>query len=227
MKKKNRLIFITNDDGYNADGIIVLKKINQPSFQDIWIFAPKYNQSAKSQSITINKEINFIKSRNQEYIIKGTPTDCVMIGLNKIFAKNKKVTLLLSGVNEGANLGYDLLYSGTFAAAREGCLNGVKSIAMSIDKGKNNINWKGLKYYAPKIINFIIKNKIPNNFFFNINFPNLSEKEIKGVKLVKCGYRKPGSIIKKIKNSYKIPSERKMMKDAKEGEEANFFIKKN
>ena len=219
MTKKKRLIFLTNDDGYKSVGINVLTKINKLIFENIWVFAPKFNQSAKSQSITINKNISIKKITNKEYVISGTPVDCVILGLNEFGDINKNSILLMSGINEGVNLGYDMLYSGTVAAAREGALNGIKSIAMSIDKGNKYIDWSGLEHYAPKIINTIIKNKLSNNYFYNINFPNNPKQRIKGVKVVKLGNRKPGSILKKKLNYYLIPSERIMLEDAKPGED--------
>ena len=152
MSEKNRLILITNDDGYNSYGIQVLKRINTLFSNNIWVFAPKHNQSAKAHSITINRDIDLIKLNNKNYVIEGTPADCVIIGLEKIKSDKKYCNLLISGINEGVNLGYDLIYSGTVAAAREGCLNGVQSIAMSIDTSNGRIEWSGLEYFAPKII---------------------------------------------------------------------------
>ena len=150
MNNKN-CFFLTNDDGYKAIGLKYLKKIVKQISNDIWVFAPAKNQSAKSHSITINKNINIRMANKKEYIIKGTPSDCVILGLEKIKNKKKKNILLISGINEGVNLGYDLLYSGTVAAAREGALNNIKSIAISIDKSNKKINWNALEYFAPKI----------------------------------------------------------------------------
>ena len=219
MNKSIPRIFITNDDGYKSVGIKYLKKINNLISKDIWVFAPEVNQSAKSQSITINKNIRINKLKEKEYIVKGTPCDCVILGLNKLSSFDKKHLLLLSGVNVGVNLGYDLIYSGTLAAAREGALNGIKSVAFSIDKRKKKINWSGLEYYAPKLISFIIKSRLSKKVFFNINFPSLSMQEIKGIKIVKLGFRKPGNLIKVNNNNYKIPSDRKILKTAKPGED--------
>ena len=87
-----------------------------------------------------------------------------MLGLNKMNSMKKKPNLILSGVNEGVNLGYDLLYSGTVGAAREGCLNGIRSIAMSIEKKNNTINWGGFKFYAPLLVKIICKNQLTKIF---------------------------------------------------------------
>ena len=220
MNNKN-CFFLTNDDGYRAIGLKYLKNIVKQISNDIWVFAPSKNQSAKSHSITINKNINIRMANKKEYIIKGTPSDCVILGLERI--KNKKNKnkniLLISGINEGVNLGYDLLYSGTVAAAREGALNNIKSIAISIDKNNKKINWNALVYFAPKIFNEFINNKLSNNFFLNINFPSSDKEQIKGIKLVKMSERKPGKLKKIDNNNYIMPLERKILRSAKPNED--------
>ena len=218
MNNKN-CFFLTNDDGYRAIGLKYLKKIVKQISNDIWVFAPAKNQSAKSHSITINKNINIRMANKKEYIIKGTPSDCVILGLEKIKNKKKKNILLISGINEGVNLGYDLLYSGTVAAAREGALNNIKSIAISIDKSNKKINWNALEYFAPKIFDEFIKIKLSNNFFLNVNFPSSDKEQIKGIKIVKMSERKPGKLKKIDNNNYIMPSERKILRSAKANED--------
>ena len=218
MNNKN-CFFLTNDDGYSAVGLKYLKKIVKRISNDIWVFAPAKNQSAKSHSITINKNINIRMANKKEYIINGTPSDCVILGLEKIKNKKKKNILLISGINEGVNLGYDLLYSGTVAAAREGALNNIKSLALSIDKSKKKINWNALEYFAPKIFNEFMKIQLSNNFFININFPSSDKGEIKGIKLVEMSERKPGKLKRIDNNNYIMPSERKILRSARANED--------
>ena len=218
MNNKN-CFFLTNDDGYSAVGLKYLKKIVKQISNDIWVFAPAKNQSAKSHSITINKNINIRMANKKEYIINGTPSDCVILGLEKIKNKKKKNILLISGINEGVNLGYDLLYSGTVAAAREGALNNIKSLALSIDKSKKKINWNALEYFAPKIFNEFMKIQLSNNFFININFPSSDKGQIKGIKIVEMSERKPGKLKRIDNNNYIMPSERKILKSARANED--------
>ena len=219
MNNEKRIIFLTNDDGFKSEGFHFLKIICKQISKNIWSFAPKENQSAKSQAITINKNINVKMVKNKEYIVTGTPSDCVILGLEKLKKKHKNNMLLISGINEGVNLGYDLLYSGTVAAAREGALNGIKSAAISIDNKNKKAIWSGLEHYAPKILNFYIKSKLLNNFFLNINFPNMEKKNIKGIKIVRLGERKPGKLKKINKNYYTMPSQRNILKTAKPNED--------
>lgn len=221
MFNKNLLIFLTNDDGYKSIGLKYLKKTIKKISSNIWIFAPAKNQSAKSHSITINKNIKIRRASKREYIVNGTPVDSVILGLEQIKNKIKKKQnmLLVSGINEGVNLGYDLLYSGTVAAAREGALNNKKSIAISIDKNNNKINWNAFEFFAPRIIEALLKIKLSNNFFFNLNFPSGDKNEINGVKIVEMSNRKPGKLIKIDNNNYKMPSERSILKNAKANED--------
>ena len=141
------------------------------------------------------------------------------IRIRKNKEKKKNNILLISGINEGVNLGYDLLYSGTVAAAREGALNNIKSIAISIDKSNKKINWSALEYYAPKIFDEFVKIKLSNNFFLNVNFPSSDREQIKGIKIVKLGERKPGKLKKIDNNNYIMPSERKILKSARANED--------
>ena len=219
MKLGNKPIVITNDDGYRAEGIEVLKKIASKISTNVWVIAPISNQSAKSHSITINKSIKVRKKKSKEFILEGTPVDCVIIGLKKIISKKLHPYLLLSGINDGVNMGLDSYYSGTISAAREGCLNGIKSVAISIEKNSYKKNWKLVNLYLPKIIENILKLKVAAFSYFNINFPNIEVSKVKGVKYVQSGARKPGSSIIKNKingeDYFIIPSARKIHKSAK------------
>ena len=130
------LIFITNDDGYNAKGLKVLHDVAKTLSNNIWSFAPLSNNSGKSHSITINKKIKTQVLKKQIYKVDGTPVDCVIIGVKYLSMKKMKPNIILSGVNHGQNLGLDVLYSGTVAAAREGSFQDIKSFSISLEKNK-------------------------------------------------------------------------------------------
>ena len=125
-------ILITNDDGFNAAGIKSLKKIALAiSTEDnVFIVAPAVNQSAKSRSVSYKTAFDILKKNKNEYVIEGTPTDCVIFALDHLM-KNKKPDIILSGINWGYNLSEDVFYSGTIAAALEGADRGILSIALS------------------------------------------------------------------------------------------------
>ena len=125
-------ILITNDDGFNADGIKSLKKIalEMSTKENIFTVAPSINQSAKGRSITYKTDFEIIKKSSNDYCVGGTPTDCIIFALDHLL-KDKKPDLILSGINWGYNLAEDVFYSGTIAAAMEGADRGVLSIALS------------------------------------------------------------------------------------------------
>ena len=130
MKQKLKNILITNDDGYNAIGLEILKEIAYKLTDKVFVVSPKFNQSAKSKSITIQKEIVFEQLSEFVWVINGTPTDCVVFALNYLFKENMP-ELILSGINAGSNIGDEVSYSGTVAAAWEGAVRGINSFALS------------------------------------------------------------------------------------------------
>ena len=169
--KKIKKILITNDDGFDAIGLEILKDIANKFSKDVYAVSPKNNQSAKSKSITINKEINFDKINDFNWIVDGTPTDCIIFALNHIMKTNKP-DLILSGINAGSNVGDEVSYSGTVAAASEGAVRGINSIALSQHGGNNSMEtYRCSKTYSFDIIHYLINCKIHSPFFFNINFP--------------------------------------------------------
>ena len=123
-------ILLTNDDGYRAEGIKILGKYIS-KFGNVTIVAPENNQSTTSHSISLGKPLRCKKISNNIYSISGLPADCVNFAINSEQI-NKKFDIVISGINDGANVGDDINYSGTVGAAREGYLHGINSIAVSI-----------------------------------------------------------------------------------------------
>ena len=228
---KSDLILVTNDDGYKAKGIKALLGVAKLLSRNVWSFAPNLNNSGKSHSITINKKIKIKPVGDKHFVVFGKPVDSVLSGVKYLKKKKQVPSIILSGINYGQNLGLDLLYSGTAAAAKEGSILGIKSFAISLEKNNNKPNWSLVSKYLPSILENIIKLDINSNIFFNINFPNINFKELKGCKVVKAGKRKPGEISKIIKsksdNFYLyIPSERKIHKTASSNEDEYELKKK-
>ena len=172
MKNKLKNILITNDDGYNAIGLEILKEIAYKLTDKVFVVSPKLNQSAKSKSITIQKEIDFEQLSEFVWVINGTPTDCVFFALNYLF-KEKMPELILSGVNAGSNIGDEVSYSGTVAAAWEGAVRGVNSFALSQYGGTNDLkSYEVSQTYGLEIVNQLIDLDSNSAKFYNINFPN-------------------------------------------------------
>ena len=176
MKNKIKTILITNDDGFNAAGLKVLKEVAKLFINDVFVIAPKFNQSAKSRSITLNQEINFEKKSDYEWIVDGTPTDCVIFAINHLM-KDFKPDLILSGINAGCNIGDEVSYSGTVAAAWEGALRGINYIALSQFGGNENLNtYDHAKNTAYQIIDNLLNQSSDFPMFFNVNFPSSLSK---------------------------------------------------
>ena len=171
-EKKLNNILITNDDGYNAIGIKILLEIAEKLGKNVYVISPEKNQSAKSKSITIRNNINFKKISNYNWIVDGTPTDCMIFALNHIF-KSDKPDLILSGINAGSNIGDEVSYSGTVAAAWEGAVRGINSFALSQYGGTiDSKSYEVSQTYGLEIVSQLINSDSKSTKFYNINFPN-------------------------------------------------------
>nr|WP_206378262.1 5'/3'-nucleotidase SurE [Sneathiella limimaris] len=180
---------MSNDDGFDAPGMEVLKRIANALSDDVIIVAPAKEQSGASRSLTLHDPIRIIKHSETEYAVEGTPTDCVMMALNHIF-KDNPPDLILSGVNRGGNLGEDVLYSGTVAAASEGTLLGVRSIALSqCIMDADEIYWETAETKAVEIINKLLGFEWGDGTLMNINFPPVPADQVTGVAVTRQGKR--------------------------------------
>jgi 5'-nucleotidase len=124
-------ILLTNDDGIEAPGLDVLEKIATDLTEDVWVVAPETDNSGASHSLTLAEPLRMRELGKQRYSVKGTPTDCVIMGV-RFLLREQPPDLVLSGVNGGQNLADDVNYSGTVAGAIQGTLLGIPSIAMSL-----------------------------------------------------------------------------------------------
>ena len=190
-------ILISNDDGYKADGIIQLSK-SLSEIAEVIVVAPSENKSAASSSLTIGKPLKPIQIEKNIYAIDATPSDCVHLALCGFIKES--IDLVVTGINFGANLGDDVIYSGTVAGAIEGRFLGLPSIAMSL------ASWE-CKHFdtAGEIAKLLVAqiNKAPlaNNTIINVNVPDIPMTEIKGIKSTRLGNRhKSEPSIKDLKN---------------------------
>ena len=171
MTKKLNNILISNDDGYESIGLKVLFNIAERLAENVFVVSPKKNQSAKSKSITIRENIQFKEMSKNFWIVDGTPTDCVIFALNYLFKKSKP-ELILSGINAGSNIGDEVSYSGTVAAAWEGAVRKIDSIALSQYGGDEKIDsYECSQARGYDIINYLLKIKSKTPKFYNVNFP--------------------------------------------------------
>lgn len=191
MPKKNRpYILITNDDGIEAPGIEALADALSPDY-DLLIIAPHRERSATAHAITILRALKLEKySRNGSpfgWAFGGKPADCVKVGV-KLLAHDRKLDLVIAGINRGQNLGRNILYSGTVGAAREGVLMGVPSIAFSLTfLNINDVDFAASALVAREITARAIEHGMPDGVFLNVNVPPCSFADIRGYAITRQG----------------------------------------
>ncbi len=176
-------ILLTNDDGFHEYGIKLLKEILQ-DFGTVYTVAPSIVKSGTSASLTLRKKMKLIKYDQYNYELDGTPVDCVCYGLN---ALNVKFDLVVSGCNNGYNLSFDAVYSGTLGACFQAMVQDIPTFAFSTDVNNFDI----VKKYGKIIIkDLFAKELLSSQYILNINFPNKEFQEIKGYKITKQHFRK-------------------------------------
>jgi 5'-nucleotidase len=185
-------ILITNDDGIRSPGLAELYEVAKSLSDDVWVCAPEVEQSATSHSLTISRPLRIRHIDARRFAVDGTPTDCVLLAINNILG-DRRPDLVLSGINLGSNIGDDVTYSGTIAAAMEATLLGVPSIALSQHIGTwENIDWGTARHYAGEVIQRIVKVPWEEDVLINVNFPAVTPNEVSGIEVVRHGKRKIG-----------------------------------
>jgi 5'-nucleotidase len=192
-----RLILITNDDGIRAAGLAVLAGALQ-GLGTIVTIAPRDEQSASSHSLTIRQGIRVEHASKHSHIVSGTPTDCVLLGVQGILGATPD--LIVSGINHGPNMGEDVTYSGTVAAAIEGTILGIPSIALS-SLQRTLENAPEIGSIARSIVTTVLANGIPTETLLNVNIPDPSISPIKGVKITRLGSRSYSNLLNPIRSS--------------------------
>lgn len=182
-------ILLTNDDGIHAEGLQVLERIARTLTDDVWVVAPETDQSGFAHSLSLSEPLRMRKVSDKHYAVRGTPTDCVIMGVRHLMPEAPD--LILSGVNSGSNVADDVTYSGTIAGAMEGTLLGVRSIALSqgysVTEDGRTVNWETTERHAPELLRKLIALPLPANVFLNLNFPNCAPDDVKGVSVTNQG----------------------------------------
>lgn len=190
-------ILITNDDGITADGIKILKRIANEFSNDVWVVAPEHEKSGASHALSFQNELILKKYEDKSFSVNGTPSDCVAIGISNVL-KDKRPDIILSGINSGCNVGEDVTYSGTIAAAMEGLIRRIPSIAISqnYEAGKKNqISWDSSKFFLKNLLVDLTNQGWSNNVFMNINFPYCSAEKVKSIQVTTQGNRDTDDLI--------------------------------
>jgi len=180
-------ILCTNDDGYLATGIRVLALASR-SLGAVTTVAPDREQSATSHSLTLHHPLRARRTVDGTWVVDGTPTDCVILAVNELF--DRKPDICVSGINHGPNMGEDVLYSGTVAAAMEATVIGIPSVAISYT-GDQYEELEGWENVVGRILENILRDKsFPDDTLFNVNLPGVPPDEVKGIRVTSLGRRR-------------------------------------
>lgn len=184
-------ILITNDDGVHAEGLMALKSALD-SVGRVFVVAPDRPRSASGHSITLHKPLRAervtLRDGSVAYASNGTPSDCVSLGLLGIV--EEPVDLVVSGINHGPNLGWDLTYSGTVSAAMEGAIMGIQSLAISVASYAASVDYGTAARFAVDIARILDEHKLPESSLLNVNVPDLPTSDISGVSITRQGKRR-------------------------------------
>ncbi|RKY35769.1 MAG: 5'/3'-nucleotidase SurE [Candidatus Omnitrophota bacterium] len=178
-------ILITNDDGIHSEGIYELYKTLSKTF-NVCVCAPEFEQSSIGHAITVRSPLRikevYKESQFFGHCVNGTPVDCIKMALSSVL--NCKPDLIISGINHGANLGSDVLYSGTVAAAIEGSIMGIPAVAVSL-AAYEKYSFEFTVGFVLKLVKMLEKNIGFQNILFNVNIPAVCERQIQGVRITK------------------------------------------
>ena len=199
------VILVTNDDGIGSHGLRALASALK-SIGDVYIVAPQTEQSAVSHALTMHRPLRYTSIDERTYSVNGTPTDCVIIGVNKLLPV--KPDVIVSGINHGGNLGDNITYSGTVAAAMEGTMIGIPSMAVSLvlndpeNLGNRALlkKFKTAAEYARLITEKILSHGLPRDTLLNVNIPDV--EKIKGISITRQGKLTYDNAIKNINDPW-------------------------
>lgn len=195
MPQKRPLILLTNDDGYFADGLQALERALARQARLVTV-APDREQSASSHSLTLNRPLRLHERSTNRFVVDGTPTDCVMLAVHAVL-KKKKPDMIISGINHGANMGDDVTYSGTIAAAIEGAILNIPSIAVSMANYEPDMPMDRAAQFIAASLPLFTSLGLGKSSFLNINFPPDSGKPYRAFRFTSQGFRRFADLVVK------------------------------
>jgi len=191
--KSNPRVLIVNDDGIDAPGILLLEEVVRQFTDDVWVVAPDEERSGAGHSLSLSYPIRVKQRDERHFAVKGTPTDCALLGVYDLIP-DRKPDLLLSGINRGPNLAEDITYSGTASAAIEGAMLGIPSIALSqIWTYQTPVQWETARHYTQMLLPRLLELEWRQGSFVNVNFPHCPLEDVSGVRVTTQGMRPPGA----------------------------------
>ena len=178
-------ILLSNDDGYFAPGLVILAE-HLSKLAEVVVVAPERNRSGASNSLTLDRPLNVRQAPNGYFYVNGTPTDCVHLALTGLM--EEAPDMVISGINDGANMGDDTIYSGTVAAAMEGYLLGIPSFAVSMSQ-HNATHFEAAAKVVAELVKHYQKTGFPPPLLININVPDLPYEALQGIVITRLGKR--------------------------------------
>jgi len=180
-------ILISNDDGYRARGILALREA-LVGLADLTVVAPDRNKSGASNSLTLDVPLRVTRSDTDCYVVTGTPTDCVHLAISGLF--DFEHDMVVSGINDGENLGDDVLYSGTVAAAVEGRFLGLPTIAFSLQRPESgDADFSAAAKVARLMVGHLLAKPLDRSMILNVNLPHLPFEQLRGFRTTRLGHR--------------------------------------
>lgn len=196
MRKKQIEILVANDDGIKSPGIQILSRALM-KIGHVTVVAPEREQSTMGHALTLHKPVRLFNVHSEkgmdQWALSGTPADCVYMGIRHVL--KRRPDIIVSGINNGVNVGNDIYYSGTIAAAREGAVLDIPAIAASLDYHyepgtKKTAHFEeAARFIAQDLVPRVLENRLPSHCLLNVNFPNLPARKIKGVRVSRQGFR--------------------------------------
>jgi len=191
-------ILISNDDGYFAPGLACLAQA-VAAIADVVVVAPERNRSGASNSLTLDRPLNLRQAANGFYYVNGTPTDCIHLAVTGML--DTEPDMVISGINSGANMGDDTIYSGTVAAATEGFLLGIPSIAVSLAGGQS-VHYETAARVVVDLVRRFQQKTHAHPWLLNVNVPDVPFDELKGVAVTRLGRRHRAEPVVKASNPH-------------------------
>jgi 5'/3'-nucleotidase len=178
-------ILLSNDDGYFAPGLVCLAE-TLSAIAEVIVVAPERNRSGSSNSLTLDRPLNLRRAQNGFYYVNGTPTDCIHLAVTGMF--DTQPDMVISGINSGANMGDDTIYSGTVAAATEGFLLGIPSIAVSL-AGDKLLHYETAARVTTDLVKRFAGNTHEQAWLLNVNVPDIPYEQLQNVEVTRLGKR--------------------------------------
>lgn len=182
-------ILLSNDDGYRAPGITALAGVLR-RIGEVIVVAPERNRSGASNSLTLDQPLRLVQVEASVYWVDGTPADCIHVAVSELFGGMPD--MVVSGINAGENLGEDVLYSGTVAAAMEGSMLGCPAIAVSL-ASRECTHYASAAEVTFNVVKRIADRGMPKNWLLNINVPDLTLAQLRGIRVTRLGQRHKGA----------------------------------